>query len=192
MQRFFFTVFALFLVFPFESFADGVPKQAGGPSPGKTSSHSPDGRASPDLEPSGKQANRPEAGQQEDPAVDACLHGRFPPWLDNGAVARAVEKDNEEEAGLALADSLSRGAELVRGREPASPVQPRRVDRNYRNIIALRQVFVEACDRTIRAMNAAGQEPRAGCVKDTDCKGDRICDAGRCTSPPPPSQRGRP
>src|SRR5438876_1212788 len=24
----------------------------------------------------------------------------------------------------------------------------------------------------------------AGCTKDTDCKGDRVCDAGKCVSPP--------
>lgn len=32
---------------------------------------------------------------------------------------------------------------------------------------------------------AAGEAAPGGCVKDTDCKGDRICDAGRCTAPPP-------
>ncbi len=26
----------------------------------------------------------------------------------------------------------------------------------------------------------------AGCTKDTDCKGDRICESGRCVEPPPP------
>jgi outer membrane protein assembly factor BamB len=40
---------------------------------------------------------------------------------------------------------------------------------------------------------AAGCKPRAqpegapsGCVKDTDCKGDRVCEAGRCVAPPTP------
>jgi len=28
----------------------------------------------------------------------------------------------------------------------------------------------------------------AGCTKDTDCKGDRVCDAGKCTSPPEGAQ----
>lgn len=29
-------------------------------------------------------------------------------------------------------------------------------------------------------------EARAQCTKDTDCKGDRICEEGKCTSPTPP------
>src|SRR5258705_5885548 len=40
---------------------------------------------------------------------------------------------------------------------------------------------------------------QAQCTKDIDCKGDRVCDAGKCTSPglppappPPPGSEGQP
>lgn len=32
----------------------------------------------------------------------------------------------------------------------------------------------------------------AQCTKDTDCKGDRVCDAGKCTSPLPPAPAAPP
>lgn len=32
----------------------------------------------------------------------------------------------------------------------------------------------------------------APCQKDTDCKGDRICEKGQCVSPPPPATKGPP
>jgi len=31
------------------------------------------------------------------------------------------------------------------------------------------------------------QQASAGCGKDMDCKGDRICESGRCTTPPSPN-----
>ncbi len=32
------------------------------------------------------------------------------------------------------------------------------------------------------------QSPAAGCAKDIDCKGDRVCDTGRCVWPPEPTE----
>lgn len=32
----------------------------------------------------------------------------------------------------------------------------------------------------------------AQCTKDTECKGDRVCDAGRCAGPPPPASTAPP
>jgi hypothetical protein len=37
----------------------------------------------------------------------------------------------------------------------------------------------------IGAILAAALAAGGGCTKDTDCKGDRICEAGKCVSPPP-------
>lgn len=50
---------------------------------------------------------------------------------------------------------------------------------------AVGRAAVLACDR------AASQPPvaapaSAGCSKDTDCKGNRVCNAGLCSEPPPP------
>src|SRR5258706_6067971 len=36
------------------------------------------------------------------------------------------------------------------------------------------------------ALSVTGQA-FAQCSKDTDCKGDRVCDAGKCSSPLPPA-----
>ena len=41
-----------------------------------------------------------------------------------------------------------------------------------------------ACgQRPSAAENASGRQAMAQCAKDTDCKGDRICESGRCTEP---------
>jgi hypothetical protein len=37
------------------------------------------------------------------------------------------------------------------------------------------------------ALLAAVVMAGGGCTKDTDCKGDRVCEAGKCVSPPPPA-----
>ena len=37
------------------------------------------------------------------------------------------------------------------------------------------------------ALMGSGTWARAQCTKDTDCKGDRVCDAGQCTAPAPAS-----
>ena len=40
---------------------------------------------------------------------------------------------------------------------------------------------------TVLAIVAAGRPAHAqGCTKDVDCKGTRVCEAGRCVEPPPP------
>ena len=53
-------------------------------------------------------------------------------------------------------------------------------------IIALLTLALTACDKpkeeTTQVNQAVGQ-----CAKDTDCKGDRICEVGQCVSPSPQS-----
>lgn len=45
-------------------------------------------------------------------------------------------------------------------------------------------VLLSACQKEAAAPVAVGVTPTtAQCMKDTDCKGDRICDAGMCKSP---------
>ncbi len=48
------------------------------------------------------------------------------------------------------------------------------------------------CSKPAEAAAAPSSPPPAaiGCTKDTDCKGERICESGRCVEPsrPPPAQ----
>ncbi len=45
--------------------------------------------------------------------------------------------------------------------------------------VTLFVVVLAGCDQP--------QQAAAGCGKDTDCKGDRVCETGRCVSPPSPA-----
>jgi hypothetical protein len=45
--------------------------------------------------------------------------------------------------------------------------------------VALFVVVLAGCEQP--------QQAAAGCGKDTDCKGDRLCESGRCVSPPSPA-----
>jgi hypothetical protein len=56
--------------------------------------------------------------------------------------------------------------------------------RSWGNAVSIAIVAVAlfpACDKPDAAEITRADE---GCMKDTDCKGDRICDQGRCTAPP--------
>ena len=49
-------------------------------------------------------------------------------------------------------------------------------------IVALLALIISGCD-TPKEETAQATQPPAMCAKDTDCKGDRICENGQCTSP---------
>ncbi len=49
-------------------------------------------------------------------------------------------------------------------------------------IVALLALIISGCDKPKEDTAQATQSP-AMCAKDTDCKGDRICESGQCTSP---------
>jgi len=49
-------------------------------------------------------------------------------------------------------------------------------------IVALLALVISGCDKPKEETAQATQSP-AMCAKDTDCKGDRICESGQCTSP---------
>ncbi len=49
-------------------------------------------------------------------------------------------------------------------------------------ILALLALIISGCDKPEEETAQATQSP-AMCAKDTDCKGDRICESGQCISP---------
>ena len=49
-------------------------------------------------------------------------------------------------------------------------------------IVALLALVISGCDKPKEETAQINQSP-AMCAKDTDCKGDRICESGQCTSP---------
>lgn len=49
-------------------------------------------------------------------------------------------------------------------------------------IVALLALVISGCDKPKEETAQINQSP-AMCAKDTDCKGDRICERGLCTSP---------
>lgn len=49
-------------------------------------------------------------------------------------------------------------------------------------IVALLALLISGCDKPKVETAQANQSP-AMCAKDMDCKGDRICESGQCTSP---------
>ncbi len=49
-------------------------------------------------------------------------------------------------------------------------------------IVALLALVISGCDKPKEETVQVNQSP-AMCAKDTDCKGDRICESGQCTSP---------
>lgn len=53
-------------------------------------------------------------------------------------------------------------------------------------IVALLALALAGCDKPKEDTTQAAQ-PAAQCGKDTDCKGDRICESGQCVSPGAPS-----
>lgn len=48
-------------------------------------------------------------------------------------------------------------------------------------IVALLALIISGCDKP-KEENAQATQSPAMCAKDTDCKGDRICESGQCTS----------
>ena len=49
-------------------------------------------------------------------------------------------------------------------------------------IVALLALVISGCDKP-KEETAQTNQPPAMCAKDTDCKGDRICESGQCISP---------
>ncbi|MNH19652.1 hypothetical protein D3C76_228630 [compost metagenome] len=52
--------------------------------------------------------------------------------------------------------------------------------------LSLLVISLAACDKATESTSQASQAP-AQCAKDTDCKGERICESGQCTSPSTPT-----
>jgi hypothetical protein len=53
-------------------------------------------------------------------------------------------------------------------------------------VIALLTLALTACDKP-KEETAQVNQPLGQCAKDTDCKGDRICQSGQCVNPTPQS-----
>ncbi|MDH1866910.1 hypothetical protein N5D83_08835 [Pseudomonas chengduensis] len=49
-------------------------------------------------------------------------------------------------------------------------------------IVALLALIISGCDKP-KEETAQTNQPPAMCAKDTDCKGDRICESGQCITP---------
>lgn len=51
-------------------------------------------------------------------------------------------------------------------------------------LVPLLTIVIAGCDKP-KEETAQTNQPPAMCAKDTDCKGDRICESGQCISPTP-------
>ena len=53
-------------------------------------------------------------------------------------------------------------------------------------VLAASAVLLSACGGSVTALPSPDASSLPGCTKDTDCKGDRICEDGRCVEPVAP------